>query len=305
LLGWAAGTPRLYRALLAFVVVCFALNVRFLPSAGFYQRDFCLRLPFSRAEHDRYRAYAAPVREVIDYFNRQHTTSAVMMTAESAIAGLQGDIYENYWQQIRTYLRIREMKTVPDMVHLMQSWQVEYFISPKLEKANAVEPELLQEMLQYCTQPIFQQGGEYLARLEPGCRGWGLVALLVHRGSYDDFDPALLYRGDWRHDRTFAEPDQNTISFTDVPGAQVEIDFVGKALTYVYTRAENRGIASITVDGVEQGPVDLYSADVKWQSHTRLCCFAPGRHVARIRATGKANPQAKGWFIDLDSFTVE
>jgi len=60
------------------------------------------------------------------------------------------------------------MKTVPDMVHLMQSWRVEYLISPKLEKAKAVEPELLQEMLEYCTEPIFQQGGEYLARLEPG-----------------------------------------------------------------------------------------------------------------------------------------
>ncbi len=305
LLGWSAGTPRLYRALLAFVVVCVALNLRFLPSAGFYHRDFCLRLPFSRAEHDRYRAYAAPIREVIDYFNRQHTRSAVMMTADSAIAGLQGDIYENHWQQIRTYLRIREMKTVPDMVHLMQSWQVEYLISPKLEKAKAVEPELLQEMLEYCTQPIFQQGGEYLSRLEPGCRGWGRVALLVHRGSYDDFDPALLYRGDWRHDRTFTQPDQNTLSFTDVPGAEVEIDFVGKALTYVYTMAENRGIASIAVDGVEQGPVDLYSADTIWQSHRRFCCFAPGRHVATIRATGTANPQAKGKFIDLDSFGVE
>ena len=302
LLGWAAGTPRLYRALLAFVVVCTALNVRFLPSASYYHRDFCLRLPFSRAEHDRYRAYAAPIRDVIDYFNRQHTTSAVLMTADSAIAGLQGDIYENHWQQIRTYLRIREMKTVPEMVRLMQGWHVEYFISPKLQKVDSVEPAVLQELLERCTQPVFEQGGENLARLEPECR-W--VAIVVHRGTYDDFDPAPIYRGDWRHDRTFAQPENHTVSYTDSRGAEVEIDFEGKALTYVYTMAANRGIASIAVDGVDQGTVDLYSADTKWQSRKRFCCFTPGRHVAVIRATGEANPQAKGKFIDLDSFTVE
>jgi hypothetical protein len=64
-------------------------------------------------------------------------------------------------------------------------------------------------------------------------------------------------------------------------------------------------MASVTIDGAERGVVDLYSGDTQWQSRTRFCCFAPGRHVAIIRATGKANPQSKGKFIDLDSFTVE
>jgi len=122
---------------------------------------------------------------------------------------------------------------------------------------------------------------------------------------YDDFDPALLYRGQWNHDKNFAEPDQHTISFTDAPGAEVEIDFAGKAFTYAYTKAVNRGIASVTVDGADHGSVDLYSADTEWQSHTRFCCFAPGRHVALIRVSGKTNPRSKGKFIDLDSFTVE
>src|ERR1035441_5910979 len=38
-------------------------------------------------------------------------------------------------------------------------------------------------------------------------------------------DPALVYRGDWTHDNhSFAEPDRRTVSFTDVPDAEVEID---------------------------------------------------------------------------------
>jgi hypothetical protein len=307
LLAWASGTRWLYRGLLAFVVACVAMNMRFMPSASYYHRDFCLRLPFSRAERDRYRAGAAPVREVIAYYDREYPHSVAMMTADSAIAGLQGEFYENHWHQIRTLLRLREVKTVTDMVKLMQSWKVEYFISPKPEFAERVKPVVLEEMLERCTQAVYQQGDEYLARLQPDCRpAKERIAVLVHRGFYDDFDPSLVYRGDWTHDNhTFAEPDRRTVSFTDVPDAEVEIDFEGKALTYVYTKAVNRGLASVTIDGAEQGVVDLYSGDTQWQSRTRFCCFAPGRHLAIIRATGKANPQSKGKFIDLDSFTVE
>jgi putative flippase GtrA len=306
LLGWASGTRWLYRALMAFVVACVVLNLRFMPSASYYHRDFSLRLPFSRAERDRFRAANAPVREVIACFNSKHTNSAVMLTAESAIAGLNGDVYENHWHQINTYWRIRDMKTVADMVRLMQSWHVEYFISPKPGVGDEIKPAVFKEMLERCTQPVFQQGGEYLAQLQSDCRPREeRTALLVHRGSYDDFDPALLYRGDWTNDKNFAEADRHTVSYSDAPGAEVEIAFEGKALTYVYTKAQNRGIASVTVDGVDRGTVDLYSAETKWQSRTRFCCFGAGRHVAVIRLTGRANPQSRGKFIDLDSFTVE
>jgi hypothetical protein len=81
--------------------------------------------------------------------------------------------------------------------------------------------------------------------------------------------------------------------------------FEGKALTYSYTKADNRGMALVSVDGVDQGTVDLYSAQNEWQSHTRFCCFPAGRHIAVVRVTGRADPRSKGKFIDLDSFTVE
>jgi hypothetical protein len=288
------------------VVACTAMNVRFMPSASYYHRDFALRLPFSRAERDRYRAAAAPIREVIDYFNRKHSNSAVMLTNDSANAGLNGDVYENHWHQINNLLRIRDMKTVPEMVGLMRSWNVEYFISPKPGTGDEINPAILQEMLERCTAAEYEHGDEYLARLEPTCRPpVERTAVVVSAGFYDDFDPALLYRGDWTKDRGFDQPDRHTITYTNVPGSEVEIAFEGKALTYVYTKALTRGIASVTVDGVDQGMVDLYSAETKWQSRTRFCCFAPGRHVAVIRLTGRADARSTGTFIDLDSFTVE
>jgi hypothetical protein len=306
LAGWAAGTRWLYRVLLAFVVACIAMNMRFMPSASYYHRDFALRLPFSMAERDRYRAAAVPIREVIAYFNRKHPGAAVMLTAESSSAGLNGDVYENHWHQINNFWRIRDVKTVPEMVRLIGSWKVAYFIGPKPGTGDEIKPAVFAEMLARCTVAEFEQGDEYLARLEPTCRPpVERSAVLVHPGFYDDFDPALLYRGDWTKDRTFERADQHTITFTNIPGSEVEIRFEGKALTYVYTKAFNRGMAQVAVDGVDQGTVDLYSGNTEWQSRTRFCCFAKGPHTAVIKLTGRADPRSKGTFIDLDSFTVE
>ena len=72
----------------------------------------------------------------------------------------------------------------------------------------------------------------------------------------------------------------------------------------MYTKAPNRGVASITVDGVDQGKLDLYSPGVEWQARKKLCCFGPGKHMAVVRVTGESNPRSSGKFVDLDSFEV-
>jgi len=129
--------------------------------------------------------------------------------------------------------------------------------------------------------------------------------LVVGPGFYDDFDPAILYRGDWSHDEQFEPPDRHTVSYIDIPGAEAALAFQGTAVTYTYTKAPNRGIAAVSIDGKVQASIDLFSRSVAWQTHTRFCCFAPGRHTIVIRVSGDANPQAVGRFVDVDSFVVE
>jgi len=282
------------------------MNGYFLPSSSYYHRDFCLRLPFSRAERDRYRAEATPIREVIAYYNGAHPHSTVLLASDAALAGLNGTVYENHWHQYDTLMAIRRTLTVPDMVKLMQSWNVQYFIAPKPGAGDDVKPPALREMLERCTEPEFERGDQYLSHLQPACLPQKeRPAIVVSRGFYDDFDPALIYRGDWTKDTTFNQADRSTISWSDIPGAEVQVVFEGKALTYVYTKALNRGIAEVLIDGASQATLDLYSADTQWQSRTRFCCFGAGPHVAVIRVTGQANPKSQGRFVDLDSFTVE
>jgi hypothetical protein len=50
--------------------------------------------------------------------------------------------------------------------------------------------------------------------------------------------------------------------------------------------------------------VDLYFPRSDWQHRTVFCCFAPGRHVAVVRATGEKNPESSSAKIDIDSFSV-
>ena len=71
------------------------------------------------------------------------------------------------------------------------------------------------------------------------------------------------------------------------------------------TKAPNRGVASVTMDGVSLGTIDLYSPEIEWQTRQRFCCFSAGRHVAVIRVTGQSDPRSTGRYIDLDSFIVE
>jgi hypothetical protein len=64
-------------------------------------------------------------------------------------------------------------------------------------------------------------------------------------------------------------------------------------------------MAAVTVDGVNAGNVDLFSPKVEWQSHTRFCCFAKGRHEVKIRVAGQRNPRSTGNHVDIDMIVVE
>jgi glycosyltransferase involved in cell wall biosynthesis len=315
LLGWLNGRQRwLARVLICYVVACTALNAYFLPSSSYYHKDFSMQSPFSRAGRERYMAYTAPVRLVIAYCNRAHPRAAVLLTSGSDIAGLTGEVYENHWHQFATLDQIRKTLDVAGMLKLVEGWGVRYFIARKPAAGEYTRPPALRELLETCTTPEYEAGDFYLARLEADCgqRVAGAAAraasrpeIVVPPGYYDDFDPAIRYRGDWTNSDKFDQPFLHTISFTDIPGAEAAFAFEGSSLVYMYTKAPNRGLAGITIDGVSKGAIDLYSPTVEWQSSSRFCCLGPGKHVVVIRVLGQNSPGSTGQFVDLDGFRVE
>jgi hypothetical protein len=95
------------------------------------------------------------------------------------------------------------------------------------------------------------------------------------------------------------------LTYSDTPGSGIGFAFTGTALTYIFTRAPNRGMAEVVIDGASQGVVDLYAPRAEWQSRLKFGGLAPGKHVAVIRVVGRKRPEAEGTFVDLDCFEVE
>lgn len=311
LLGWMNVNQRwMYRTLIASIVICTAFDTYFLPSGSYWHKEFFARLPFSHAERERNIGETAPVRRVIAYYNQHHPHSTVLLTGESSIAGLEGDIYMNHWHQYPTQERLNGAKKLADMFRLIQSWKIDYFISRKPSPGDEVKPPMLRALLDVCTTPEFEFGDYYLAHLDPGCDPREVTArppanpILVPHGDYDDFDPAIALVGEWERDTQFADAYHHTITYTDAPGAGIRFAFEGKSVTYMFTKAPNRGIASITIDHTAKGNLDLYSPNVEWQSRYTFCCLSAGRHLLEISVTGRKHPKSSGTFLDLDSFIV-
>jgi hypothetical protein len=124
-------------------------------------------------------------------------------------------------------------------------------------------------------------------------------------GRYDDSDSRICLNAAWTRDTQFQDADRHTLTYSNLAGASASFAFHGNAITYVHTRASNRGIAEVFVDGRLKERADLYSPNTEWRSRTRYECLGDGAHVIQIRVSGARNPRACDSFVDLDALIVE
>jgi hypothetical protein len=313
-LGWTASHQRaLYRTLIACAIAWAGLNIYFLPASGWYHRDFYSPYTFAHHGGERYLERASPERLVIRRYNQLHPGSTLLLTADTNIADVKGEVYENSWHQWNVAIAIQHATAIPDMKRLFGQWKVESFISPTRATGVNLQPSL-RDFLDRCTVSEYELGGYALSRMAAQCKGGESPIHSVHAdtrpliavsaGAYDDFDDALHFNGDWEQNPTFTGPYRHTISFTGEAGADVQFAFTGQAVTYLFTRAFNRGFAQVRIDGIDRAIIDLYSKKTEWQA-SRKFTVPPGRHVIQVRATGKKSPASSGLFVDIDAFVVE
>ena len=91
------------------------------------------------------------------------------------------------------------------------------------------------------------------------------------------------------------------MSYSNDPGASARFEFDGTAFEYVYTKAFNRGLALVTIDGVERGIVDLYARPIQWQATTAFGGLMPGHHTVEIQVLGRRNSVSSSSYIDIDA----
>ncbi len=303
---------KLYYALFAAVLVCIALNVYFTPVSGWYHKDLYAPAIFRRDGRARVIHADVPLRDVTMRFREMRPNDHVLLLVEEDLADAGSSAYEYHWHQHSISTQIGNAASVSTLRDLFLRLGIRYFISRRPgPDDDLLSPPALAEFLASCAAPMVENGRFYAAQITSECDGLsgaalvakleGLPPALVSPGSYDDFDPSLRFRGVWTRSHGFTGPYRHTVSYTDAPGASVAFAFEGSSLTYLYTKAANRGIAILEIDGVPH-EIDLYAPEPEWQSRLEFCCLSPGAHLAVLRATGRKRVVAQDVYIDVDAF---
>ena len=291
LLGWLA-PGALRRALIALAVACVALNAWFMPCSNYYHGDF----------YEKAKVYidkCAPMREIGQYMNRAHPGAPVFLADGSELAAFHAEVYSNGWHQFNVWARLQRARDPRELAEILDGWNVHYIAAPKPVMGVMLSPAALRDLLRNCVTTEFQTTSLFLARIDNRCR-----PAIVPPGIYDDFDPAIVFHGPWIRDKIWPQTYAHTVTYSSVPGSEVRLAFQGASLTYVYTRAANRGMADIAIDGARKSTLDLYSPQAEWQSRTTFELGA-GRHLAVITILPDKNPKSSDRFIDVDAFEVQ
>jgi len=300
LFGWLA-PGGLRRALITGAVGCVVLNTWFMPSSNYYHGDFYERSPLSRAMRQVYIDKCAPIRDIGQYMNREHPGAPVFLADGSELAAFNAEVYSNGWHQYGVFARLQRARSSLEIVGILDRWNVHYIAAPKSALGVNISPPALGELLKNCVTPEYQTAWLFLARIEDNCQR---EPLTVRPGIYDDFDPAIVFHGPWIQDRQWPQTHAHTVTYSNVPGSEIRFAFQGGFLNYVYTKASNRGLADVTIDGVRKATLDLYSPKTQWQSGTIFRDLGRGRHLAVITVRPDKNPKSSDRFIDVDAFEV-
>ena len=307
LFGWLP-PGALRRALIALAVACVVANTWFLPSSNYYHGDFYERSPLSAAMRQTYIHQNAPMREIGQYMNRVHPSAPVFLVEGSEMSAFNAEVYSNGWHQYNVFARLQQARSPHEVLDAFNEWNVHYVVAPKPGSGIDIKPKTLQDLLSKCGSVEFQTTRLYLAHLPSQCTVPPPPVpdpVIVSAGVYDDADPAIVYQGRWSQNPGFSQTYSHTITYSNLPGSLVRFAFQGSSLTYIYTRAPNRGKAEVVIDGARKAVLDLYSPETKWQSRTEFRNLGAGRHLVVITLLEDKNPRATDRFIDVDAFEVK
>jgi hypothetical protein len=128
---------------------------------------------------------------------------------------------------------------------------------------------------------------------------------LLSPGKYDDQDRRLPYSSFWYASSDFLGAFENSLTYSNQPGAQLRLRFKGRSITYGFTKAFNRGMAEIRLDDGVPEVVDLYSPATEWKSEKTLVAGpGSGNHEVTIRVLPTKNSRSKDFFVDVDWIAV-
>jgi len=301
------------RLLWAAMVGCFAVDLWFLPSSSFYHKTFCLN-PFERDAARHYLAEAAPARLMVERLNREHSGENALFLGTMDIAQFRGIAYGDGWHYYTFMNEALATSSHLEMFQFLRKLGIRHFLYPAPKSGDRIHDLEFAWCVQHFTAPAEEIGTFRLASLRPEFTGADADARAasedhpeapVPPGVYDDFDLRIRYFGHWSHDSQFEAAAGHSLTYTDVPGASLQFAFHGRAITWLYTKALNRGMAAVFIDGTSKGDFDLYAPGTAWQSRMEFSALADGDQVLEIRVLDRKNASSSGTYIDLDQLIVQ
>jgi parallel beta-helix repeat protein len=115
-------------------------------------------------------------------------------------------------------------------------------------------------------------------------------------------DPAIQY-DTWKSTNQGSATDGTYRSATGA-SATVTVTFTGTAIDWITTKGKPYGKASVKIDGVSKGTVDLYRSATAWRSLITFAGLASGPHTMVIGVLHQKNGAAKGTAVVVDGFIV-
>jgi hypothetical protein len=297
--GLQASRKRIFQAGVLAAAAAGLWNTYYLPSADWSHKDFFSSPLFSAAGRQSYLRRRAPVRELIAYVNRVDPSDPVVLTDSSSIAGLIPPVYADVWHDYQFWKQVRASQNPDALYELFSHLGVRRLIV----EGNSSREKVIETFLAKCGQSEYSISDSSVVQVLPDClaRLQAVDTEPLRTGRYDETDPRMVFTGKWTQARNLPSAYRDAVAFSDGPGSEVRFNLVGRGFRYTFTRAFNRGMAEIVVDGDRKAIVDLYGPAIVWQAQTTVADLSPGPHRVAIRVLHQKNPAANGYYIDIDS----
>lgn len=300
-------SPALGVALGAQAAFLAALNLAFLPAAGWLHKGFALNQVFDRQAVSRYLTETAPERPLVDWLNQHDPSARVAWMEGNAVADFHGTSFTNSWHSDLFYRRLREATAPEGLGWLAQDLKIRYFIAPTPDSNRAVTNVYSREFLHEFTKPVTSFGDMELRRWSPPQPGEPSRLPFAPPGRYDELSLYTRFAGQWTRDLQFDNAYRRTLVYSNDSRSRLLIRFDGTSVRLIYTAAANRCKGLVSIDEGEESTLQEFSEQTRWQAVSEpFVAAAPGRHLLQLRfPQDKSKTAIGGCYLDLDGFIVE
>ncbi len=80
--------------------------------------------------------------------------------------------------------------------------------------------------------------------------------------------------------------------------------FTGTGVDWITATGPSYGKATVSIDGISKGTVDLYASSVHWQVVKSYAGLASGSHTIVVTVLGTKNASSTGTNVVVDAFVA-